>query len=113
MIPTPAPPPLQFNTTLAEPVGVTENFIVVVSAEGITNPGSLTAGKATPSYITVDAGLATVEYMEVDNDYIVGSVRVPVIRGTQKASLQASFVQPHAAGAPVQITVQDNYQLNY
>lgn len=96
-----------YTTTLAISCGENDTQIVVVNPEGINNPGSLTAHNATPTYIQIDQ-----EYMEVTNDYVVGSTIVPVIRGTQKASLDASDAAPHAAGATVTITTQDNVQLN-
>ena len=95
----------QFTTALTQPVGINDSLIQVASAQGINNPASLTAGNGTPSFIQIDQ-----EYMIVDHDYRPGSLIVPVIRGTQDGSLNASLAAPHAAGATVTITTEDNYQ---
>jgi len=82
------------TTTLVAAIGVNENSIEVASAEGITNPGEATAYNQTATYIQIDE-----EWMQVNIEYELGSVYVPVIRGTD-----GSAVLPHAAGASVLIT---------
>jgi hypothetical protein len=94
-----------FTTTLTAPVGIDDTAIQVASAEGINNPGSLTAKNGTPSFIQIDQ-----EYMQVTNDYVVGSLIVPVIRGTDMGSENASDAQCHLIGATVTIMTLDNYQ---
>lgn len=82
------------TTTLAAAVGINDNEVVVASATGITNPGQNTAYNESATYLKIDG-----EWMEVNILYQLGSVYVPVIRGTE-----GTAVVPHAIGATVTIT---------
>ena len=84
------------TTTLAASIGINDDEVTVADPTGITNPGQNQAYNETATYILIDE-----EWMQVNILYQLGSVYVPVIRGTE-----GTAVVPHALGATVTITHQ-------
>lgn len=96
-----------FTTTLAEPVGINDTAITVASGAGFTNPGSESALNGTPTFVQIDQ-----EWMQVDASYQSGSDIIPVIRGIAWGPFDSTNAEPHAAGATVTVTTEDNYQFS-
>ena len=97
-----------YTTTLTHACGKNDGLIQVASADGINNPGSVSSGNSTATIIQIDN-----EYMEVDSNYKFGSLIVPVVRGTNDGPQgYGTDPAPHAVGATVTITAENNLQLN-
>jgi hypothetical protein len=64
---------ITYITTTAAPVQITDSIVLVTSASGITNPG---INKTQRTNIFIDR-----ECMEVEGNYVNGSLSVPVVRG--------------------------------